>query len=176
MKMNPEKNKTIILHVAQLMCLAARTAPKARGVDNIVTAIIEGKDKDKLIPLMEKIGRQKNQPHFGRDAKNLEVATIAVLIGTKLEPIGLDYCGFCGVEQTCEDLIKNKGICTYNPLDLGIAIGSAVNVANSHHVDNRVMHSIGYAAIKAGLLPKSTKIAFGIPLSATGKNPFFDRK
>jgi uncharacterized ferredoxin-like protein len=176
MKINPEQNKEIILQVAELMCIAARTAPKARGVDNITTAIVEGKDKDNLVPLMEKIGQEKNLPHFARDAKNLEVAPVAVIIGTKIEPIGLNYCGFCGAEQTCEDLIKKKGICTYNPLDLGIAIGSAVSVANSHHVDNRIMHSIGYAAIKAGLLPKEVQIAFGIPLSVTGKNPFFDRK
>lgn len=177
MNINSEKqNKVITKQVAQLMCIAARTAPKACGIDNIITTIIEGKDKDRLIVQMKKIAGEKDKPFFNRDAENLKNAPMAVIIGTKLETIGLDYCGFCGKEQSCADLKKSKGICTFNPSDLGIAVGSAVSVANNHHVDNRVMYSIGYAAIKSGLLGKSVKIALGIPLSVCGKNPFFDRK
>ena len=177
MKLNPEKqNKAFIGQVAQLMCVAARTAPKACGIDNITTAIISGTDKNKLVALLKKLSKEKDKPFFIRDAENLRIAALAVIVGTKLETLGLNYCGFCGKEQSCADLAKSKGMCSYNPLDLGIAIGSAVSVANTHHVDNRVMYSVGYAAIKSGLLGKSVKIAFGIPLSISGKNPFFDRK
>jgi uncharacterized ferredoxin-like protein len=38
------------------------------------------------------------------------------------------------------------------------------------------MYSAGKAAIELGLLGTEVKVAYGIPLSATGKNPFFDRK
>lgn len=177
MRLNPEKqNITLIKQVAQLMCLAARTAPKACGIDNITTAIIAGTDKNKLVALLKKLSKEKDKPFFVRDAENLKIAPLAVIIGTKLETLGLNYCGYCGKEQSCEELAKSKGMCAYNPLDLGIAIGSAVSVANAHHLDNRVMYSIGYAAIKSGLLGKSVKIALGIPLSVCGKNPFFDRK
>ena len=177
MNINPEQqNKEIIKQIAQLMCVAARTAPKACGIDNITTAIISGTDKNKLVALLKKLSKEKDKPFFIRDAENLRIAMLAVIVGTKLETLGLNYCGFCGKEQSCADLAKSNGMCSYNPLDLGIAIGSAVSVANAHHVDNRVMYSVGYAAIKSGLLGKSVKIAFGIPLSISGKNPYFDRK
>lgn len=40
-------------------------------------------------------------------------------------------------------------------------------------IDNRVMYSIGAAARVSGLL--DVDVTFGIPLSVTGKNIFFDR-
>jgi len=36
------------LEVAKLMLVAARTAPKARGRDTVVTAILAGEDKNRL--------------------------------------------------------------------------------------------------------------------------------
>ena len=35
-----------LLQVAAQMCAAARTAPKAMGVDNIVTKVLTGPEKD----------------------------------------------------------------------------------------------------------------------------------
>lgn len=66
-------------------------------------------------------------------------------------------------------------LCSFNSGDLGIAVGSAVSVATDHRVDNRIMYSAGKAALELGLLGDGVAIAFGVPLSATGKNPFFDR-
>jgi uncharacterized ferredoxin-like protein len=59
--------------------------------------------------------------------------------------------------------------------DLGIAIGSAVKTAQVHNADNRVMYSVGVAARSLGILPEECSVAYAIPLSATGKNIFFDR-
>ena len=60
--------------------------------------------------------------------------------------------------------------------DLGTAIGSAVKVASDHNIDNRIMFSFGKAAIIGGFVPEKIKIGYGIPLSVTGKNIYFDRK
>ena len=60
--------------------------------------------------------------------------------------------------------------------DLGIAVGSAVKTAQIHNVDNRVMYSGGVAALNLGLFGKECTVAYAIPLSATGKNIFFDRE
>jgi uncharacterized ferredoxin-like protein len=38
------------------------------------------------------------------------------------------------------------------------------------------MFTAGKAALELGIFPVPVKVAYGIPLSATGKNPFFDRK
>ena len=43
-------------------------------------------------------------------------------------------------------------------------------------VDNRVMFSVGRAARSLGLLGASATLVLGIPLSVSGKSPFFDRK
>jgi len=59
-------------------------------------------------------------------------------------------------------------------VDVGIAIGSACAVATDLKVDTRVMFSVGRVAKEMGLLPGCSSI-FGIPLSCSSKNPFFDR-
>ncbi|PKG31303.1 ferredoxin domain-containing protein, partial [Methanoregula sp.] len=59
--------------------------------------------------------------------------------------------------------------------DLGSGVGWAVNIAQRHTADNRIMYSGGAAALDLGLFTKSCTVAYAIPLSATGKNPFFDR-
>ncbi|MDD4179322.1 MAG: ferredoxin domain-containing protein, partial [Candidatus Margulisbacteria bacterium] len=89
--------------------------------------------------------------------------------------MGLRYCSFCG-QPDCAAAEKAGVICAYNSGDLGIAIGSAVSVAMDRRVDNRVMYSVGKAAIELKLLGEEVVIAYGIPLSASAKNPFFDRK
>lgn len=161
--------------IAEEMCLAARTAPKARGLDLLDMAVIKQDAIEKLSQKMLKIGEKENNKTFLRDGDNILKAPVVVLIGTKTQYLGLKYCGYCGFE-TCAKAEQKKAICAYNTGDLGIAIGSAVSVAMDHRVDNRIMYSAGKAALDLGLLDKSVAIAFGIPLSATGKNPFFDRK
>jgi uncharacterized ferredoxin-like protein len=59
-------------------------------------------------------------------------------------------------------------------LDLGIALGSAVKIASLLNVDNRIMYRIGAAAMKLKMLKDATVI-IGIPISASGKNIYFDR-
>lgn len=163
--------------VARFMSLAARTAPKTKGIDNIVCLIIEHeKEKNLLIKKMLEISKREDKPGFLRDAENLKRAPVLVIIGTKTQPIGLTYCSFCGYKD-CARLIKAKGICAYNSLNLGIAVCSAVSIANNFHVDNRIMYSIGKTALLLNLFKnRNVKMALGIPLSATEKNIFFDRK
>lgn len=170
-----EISKNALKDVAEFMCVAARTAPKTRGRDNLEIIVIDNEaDRLKLIQKMKEYGEKNSRPSCIRDADNINDSAYIVVIGTKVEPLGLN-CGYCGFKD-CDALKKTSGVCAYNSIDLGIATDSAVDIADKFHVDNRVMYSIGKGAIAAGLLDKSSKIALGIPLSATGKNPFFDRK
>jgi uncharacterized ferredoxin-like protein len=59
-------------------------------------------------------------------------------------------------------------------IDLGIALGSAAKVAGDLNVDNRIMRSVGVAAMKMGLVEGDD--VEGIPISIEGKNIYFDRK
>lgn len=164
----------VLKDVAELMCVSARTAPKTRGRDNLSIIILNKNEKKKVIAKMKQIARRDSRPSCARDAKSIKDTDFIVVLGTKKEPLGLN-CGFCGY-PSCIELGKTKGVCAYNAMDLGIALGSAASVAGRLHIDNRLMYSIGKAAIECGVFAKSVKQAIGIPLSATGKNPFFDRK
>ncbi|MDD5496039.1 MAG: DUF2148 domain-containing protein [Candidatus Omnitrophica bacterium] len=175
MKRSAELEKEAIMAVAEFMAAAARTAPKARGIDNIeVLAIDDELTKKRLIEKMKELAKKENRPTLERDAGSIAASPIIVMIGTRANPVGLN-CGFCG-HKTCEELKKSKGVCAYNPLDLGIAAGSAVSAASRFHIDNRIMYSIGLAALELDIFGKEVKMALGIPLSVTSKNPFFDRK
>lgn len=175
MDFEKEIERKAILQVASLMCLAARTAPKARGIDNIVISVLSDVEKDDLVKKMEQIAAEGYLPHiFSRDAKNVRESQTILIIGTKLGLRGLD-CRLCGFE-TCAACKAANARCAQDLFDLGIALGSAVSVASDHRVDNRMMFTIGYAAAKYKLLGEEIKVAIGIPLSATGKNIFFDRK
>jgi uncharacterized ferredoxin-like protein len=66
------------------------------------------------------------------------------------------------------------GNCAIRLLDLGIALGSAVKIASELNVDNRIMYRVGVAARRLGMV--KAQIVHGVPLSATGKNIFFDRR
>ena len=175
MKTSVELETTAARQVAALMLAAARTAPKTRGIDNIRTAAIDDEPtKHKLIAKMREIAAKENRPSLARDAGNIERSPAVVVIGVEANTAGLN-CGFCS-HPSCDALEQAGGICSFNTIDLGIATASAAEVAGGHHIDNRVMYSIGRASMDLGLLGPKVKQALGIPLSVTGKNPFFDRQ
>lgn len=165
-----------LISVVKKMMIAARTAPKARGIDHLEIVMVESQDIEKISQKMREIGTESEIPSFIRDAENILQATVMMLVGTKIKSAGLKKCGHCGFKN-CEEKDKHPDIpCTFNTGDLGIAIGSAVSIAMDHRVDNRVMYTVGQAVMELGMLGKEIRIVYGIPLSATSKNPFFDRK
>lgn len=176
-----------LLASARLMAISARTAPKARGVDNVTTAIVTGEEKERIAATMElKVERKRNPlKGFKVDAENLRKSPVVLLIGVRgtmpKKPDDPLNCGACGFDG-CAEFIqarKKRGedftgpICIFEALDLGIALGSAVKTAGELGVDNRMMYTIGAAAKELGIL--DADVIMGIPLSATGKNIFFDR-
>ncbi len=172
-----DERKNTVIDVAKKMLIAARTAPKGKGADNMEMAILTDNDIRLLAIEMRKIGEQKEYDIFIRDADNiLANADAVVLIGTSIKTLGLKVCSLCGFAD-CATKEKHPLVpCVYNTGDLGIAVGSAVALASDHHIDNRIMHTAGLAAEKMEIFSKSVKIIWGIPLSATSKNPYFDRK
>jgi uncharacterized ferredoxin-like protein len=175
MELSPESRLEVVVAVAQSMCLAARTAPKAKGADNIVTAMVTpGAEVAALAAEMRSYGEAVGAAFFTRDAASLEASEVCVLLGTKLGRLGIPGCSFCGYAG-CAANAAAASRCAYNIGDLGIAVGSAVSVAADQRVDSRVMYSVGMAAVRLGLLGPEVPLAFGIPLSVKGKSPFFDR-
>lgn len=174
MRRSDELEMGAVLDVAQLMAAAARTAPKTRGMDNIEIVLVDDQEaKIKLTQKMKEISKLENRLSLERDANSIVGSPAIIIIGVKSNPSGLN-CGFCGYKN-CEELKKTKGVCAYNSIDLGIAMGSSVSIANQFHIDNRIMHSIGRASLELKILGKDAVQALGIPLSVSSKNPFFDR-
>jgi uncharacterized ferredoxin-like protein len=177
----PDEEAKAVIEVARMMLLAARTAPKARGVDDIETAILTGKDKDAVARELYAMTKPFGE-HWTRDAKNVEQASALVLIGLKSGTTLGANCGACGYESCTklQEAGSKQGLfftgptCIIKAIDLGIALGSAVKTAQIHNVDNRIFFRAGAAAHRLKLLP-SCSVIIGIPLAATGKSIFFDR-
>lgn len=163
-----------LMRTAEHLCVAARTAPKGKGQDLLVTAVVTDEEKSSLQKQMRLIGDRDGVPFFLRDTENVEHAPVVVLVGTRKAPLGVPACGYCGFAD-CAAMVKAGAVCAFNTGDLGIAVGSAAAMAADFRVDNRIMYSAGKAAIELGLLGEDVEIAYGIPLAAKGKNPFFDR-
>lgn len=164
-----------VLEIGKQMMLAARTAPKAKGIDNLEAILVSGKDLETLAEFMEAGVQKHGRLFFMRDAANIRVAQAVVVLGTRLCTMNLN-CGYCGY-ATCEAKIKagDQYPCAFPISDLGIAVGSACAMAADMRVDSRVMFSAGVAAMELGWLGSDVKAAYAIPLSATSKSPFFDR-
>jgi uncharacterized ferredoxin-like protein len=177
MLINSKKaEESAILNLAYSVCAAARTAPKACGIDHIDTAILIGEDKDRVAAEMRKLGESMGESgkFFHRDADNVDASGAVVLVGAKYETRGLgEMCKLCGFEN-CEACGKAGAVCVFTSMDLGIALGSAVSLVADNRIDNRIMFTIGQAAARLGLLGEN-KLIMGIPLSVSGKSVFYDR-
>ena len=127
-----------------------------------------------------------NIDFFRINGEQVKVSDATLLIGVEgHNPPGIN-CGGCGY-ATCAEMVKavkekkNKNALSSGPncvlkiSDLGIAVGSAVKTAGIHNVDNRIMFSAGVVALQQGML-KGCSVAYGIPLKASGKNIFWDKK
>ena len=161
------------MNAAAKICTAARTAPKGRGVDHIETAVITDEDKTALANELRRLKEEEGAADFFvRDAACVEKSLAVVLVGVFIRPRGLD-CGLCRF-SSCKECFQNSRVCSFDTIDFGIALGSAAASAADERVDTRIMYTGGVAAKKLHMLPKSD-IIMAIPISVSGKSPFFDR-
>ncbi len=162
-----------LLQVANEMMTAARTAPKGKGFDIIEVILLTDETITQLSEAMLKYSEKTGLKFVTRDAENILNAEAIVVIGTRQQIHSLN-CGYCGFD-TCAAKNEFPEIpCTINSTDVGIALGSACSVAADHRVDSRIMFSVGRVVQELGWMPDCSNI-YGIPISCTSKNPFFDR-
>ena len=154
--------KEIVLEAAKQIMMAARTAPKGKGVDIIEIITLSHDSLPTLSENMRSEGKKRGMMFFLRDADN---------IGTRRHPLGLN-CAYCGAKTCGENPESNP--CAINSIDVGIAIGSACSKAADLRIDTRVMFSAGTTAQSMNLLPGCNQI-IALALSVSSKNPFFDR-
>jgi uncharacterized ferredoxin-like protein len=171
--------------VAELMAISARTAPKARGQDSLVIRVVVGQDLKLLAQEMRRLGEARGAASFVRDAGNMEQSQACLLLAASGADVAGLNCGACGY-ATCQEMIDAQGLspkdkpfrgpnCAIKMADLGIALGSAVKTASLHNADNRIMYSAGACALSLGWMA-GCNVAYAIPLQASGKSIYFDRR
>jgi len=178
MSIYKEKDQKAIhsLSIAQQMMVAARTAPKGKGRDTLEMLIVDQEDIVRLSKQLHKMAEDTNTAFYHRDGDNILNAEAILFIGTRIETLGLnEICQLCGFENCSEKEKHPNTPCVFNTGDLNLAIGSAVSLAADMRVDNRIMFSVGKAAQALKLFDENVKIVYGIPISISSKNPFFDR-
>ena len=112
-----------VLDTAARMCAAARTAPKTRGMDGLVTCVVTGEDKDRLAAHMRELAGRLDYAFFARDADNVDYADAVVLFGMEEQRRGLNGgCQYCHFAD-CADCAEKNGLCAWDAMDVGIAIG-----------------------------------------------------
>ncbi len=179
-----ELEKSAIDTTLALMAAAARTAPKAMGIDALIIFALKGDEKDEIAKIMDTFTSERDAtlPKWKRDANNVRNSDALFVAGLKKRAGSADVdCQACGFESCAafNKAPKTEGqfhgpICMFKATDLGIAIGSAVKTAGLLNVDNRVMYRAGAAVMKSRWGEKLS-MAWGVPVKVSGKSPFFDR-
>ncbi len=171
-----QAEEAAVLQTANAICAAIRTAPKTKGQDFLETCIVTGDDLERLAVRLEGLGAEFGVGFVLRDAACVRNSAAVVLAGVQNVRRGLNsLCQYCGHDD-CAACSAAGGECIYGPMDLGIALGSAVSLAADARVDNRIMFSAGRAAMDLHFLPEGYGCCIAIALSVSGKSPYFDRK
>ena len=153
----------VIKLVAELMVASAKTAPKARGVDNVVSVVLTSREEIKILAKKMEELAEIHGDFFKRDAESIRNSDAVVIIGCKITNLGLKK----------PETLKFDPDYVNSLVNLGVAMGSAVKTASLLNIDNRIMYSVGIAALELKIL--DVDVAYGIPLSARSKNIYFDR-
>ena len=173
--------KKALLNIAGQIAVAAKTAPKGKGWDDISISILSDEEVELVSKKLESLSMERGLTWFKRDAENVRKSPVVMLFGVKGSKARKLNCSGCGY-ASCANFSKVKKMpkidfsgpnCIFPLIDLGIALGSAVKLASELGVDNRIMYTVGLAAKKLNLM--DSDIIMGLPLSATGKNIYFDR-
>ena len=69
------------LDAAARMCAAARTAPKTKGMDGLVTCVVTGEEKEQLADELRRLAGELQLAFFLRDADNVDASQAVVLFG-----------------------------------------------------------------------------------------------
>lgn len=157
------------------MMTAAETAPKGKGRNTLKMCLLQKEEKNNIAKEMIRMAENGYPKFFIRDAKNILQSHALLIIGSHIDPLGLPNCKLCGFDSCDEKNNYCNVPCSFNSVDLGIALGSAVSTAALLKADTRIMYSVGKAAQFLKILGEDVKIAFGIPISISSKSPFFDR-
>jgi uncharacterized ferredoxin-like protein len=92
--------------IASLMEISAKTAPKGKGVDAVVTKTLMREELKSVATRLEEMGEERGIPFFKRDSESIRQAGACIFIGCRgNETAGLN-CGACG-KALCSELFES---------------------------------------------------------------------
>lgn len=189
------------LMVAKMMVNAAITAPVIGGVPNIECNIVYGREEmEKIAKKIEALAYTKDRELWQNmckfEAVMVRESDVILFIGgyrTAQSPLDAE-CGLCNGSPTCQrmydgwpetnvglidvtdrrkDTLMQGPLCTARVGDVGSAVGSALKMANTCHVDCRPLLSASLAGLDLDYCPDSHFVV-GLPLATQAKNPYVD--
>ena len=165
--------------VAKLMELSANASPKASGND-IEVLLVDEAEREMIAEEMFQLSDKRDDESYGEEGEFIEKSDTLMFVGLNPhEALGID-CKACGFES-CEEMEnadKTVGIfegpnCIFKVIDLGLSLGYALNTADIHNIDSRLMIRAGIAAKSLGLM--TSKICLGIPINVNRENHYFEK-
>ncbi|MFO8109971.1 MAG: DUF2148 domain-containing protein [Thermoplasmata archaeon] len=163
--------------ISDLMTVRARTVPKASGESYMDIALLDDAEREILAEEMYQLSDELNDEDYSKYGKILEEDAQAVLLISLKEhpPLGLN-CRACGFDD-CDEFksVSAQGIfrgpnCIYRLLDMGMALGSALDTASVHKVKASVMIKAGLAAKNIGL--STANVCIAVPVILKEDRPY----
>lgn len=157
--------------ISNLMSISAKTAPKSMGESFLEIISLDKAEKEILTEEMFQMSDELNDDSYGYEGEIIRDAAKVIIIGLKKHPtLDLD-CRACGFKD-CDDFAEHRveGIfegpnCVFHLIDIGMAVGSAINTANRHDVRSKISLKGGLAAKNVGISSSNVCIALMIDLS-----------
>lgn len=173
----------------RLLLASGTTTPRVGGVGECTIHIVDDDcDIEDICQQMEDMADiKKSWGFFRRDAAMVRDAD-ALLLTTSLrcisDPADIN-CNICG-KLVCEylkeaeklppdpDVAYTGPICTFRATNIAYAVDGMISQARNLGIDYGVYWSAGVAAMRMGLLPRTTGFALAVAISVTEKSPFRD--
>ncbi|BBB33621.1 conserved hypothetical protein [Thermotomaculum hydrothermale] len=175
---------------ARLLLASGTTSPRVGGVGECTFHIIEDEcDIEDICKKVEEIAENNEAWNFfERDAEMMRDADALIIITslrslTDPSDINCNMCGYLTCEYMEEREKLNKEdksvaftgpLCTFRAANVAYALNGVISLARELGIDFGVFWSAGLAALRMGLLPKTTGFAVGVAISITEKSPFRD--
>ncbi|MFO7990701.1 MAG: DUF2148 domain-containing protein [Thermoplasmata archaeon] len=157
--------------ISNLMAISARTAPKSLGESYLKITLLDKAEKEILTEEMFQMSDELNDDSYSYEGEIIREAAKVIIIGLEEHPpLDLD-CRACGFKN-CEDFSDNKikGIfegpnCAFHLIDMGMAVGGAIDTAQIHNIRSKISLKGGLAAKNVGISTSKVCIALMIDLS-----------
>lgn len=163
--MAEEKMKKTHEIISHLIKISAEGSPKASG-DYLEIVVLDEAEKEMLVEEMFQLSDEKDEESYSEVGESIESSDEVLLIGLNDHPpLELD-CRACGYED-CKDFseadeesdIFSGPNCVFRIIDLGIALGNALNTIKSHGLEDSISIRGGLAAKHLGLIDSNICLA-----------------